>query len=138
MEEVDLGEEKPRMVVSGLVKHVPEADMQQRLAIFVCNLKPANMRSQRSEAMVLCANSPDGETVELVVPPPGSKPGDRVRVEGFPGEPDARLNPKHNIFETVSADMGIDAEGRIVYKGSALLVNGEPLTVPTVREGVIR
>lgn len=124
--------------MSGLVKHVPEEDMQNRLAIFVCNLKPANMRGQRSEAMVLCANSLDGSQVELVVPPPGSKPGDRVVVQGFDGEPDARLNPKHNIFETVSADLGIDALGQITYKGTPLTTVQGALTVPTLREGIIR
>lgn len=40
--------------------------------------------------------------VELVEPPEGSGPGDRVTVEGYDGEPDDQLNPKKKIFEQVS------------------------------------
>ena len=39
--------------------------------------------------------------VELVEPPEGSSPGDRVSVQGFQGEPDEQLNPKKKIFEQV-------------------------------------
>ena len=40
--------------------------------------------------------------VELVAPPEGSAPGDRVTVQGYDGEPDDQLNPKKKIFEQVS------------------------------------
>lgn len=39
--------------------------------------------------------------VELVEPPEGSAPGDRVSVQGYEGEPDDQLNPKKKIFEQV-------------------------------------
>ncbi|KDD72453.1 hypothetical protein H632_c3324p0, partial [Helicosporidium sp. ATCC 50920] len=78
VEEIDVGEPAPRTVVSGLVKHVPEEQMLGARVVAVCNLKPANMRGQRSEAMVLAASSADGSRVELVRPPPGAAPGDRV------------------------------------------------------------
>ena len=38
---VDVGEEKSRSVCSGLVGHVPLEEMQERTAMFMCNLKPA-------------------------------------------------------------------------------------------------
>ena len=38
---VDVGEDKTRNVCSGLVKHIPLEEMQDRLAMFMCNLKPA-------------------------------------------------------------------------------------------------
>jgi hypothetical protein len=63
VEEVDVGEAEPRTVVSGLVKFIPEEAMQQRRVVLVCNLKPANMRGIKSQAMVLAATSPDGQTV---------------------------------------------------------------------------
>ncbi len=41
VEEIDVGEEKPRQVVSGLVKHMAAEDLQGKFVILVCNLKPA-------------------------------------------------------------------------------------------------
>ena len=58
-----MGEEAPRTVVSGLVKYIPEAEMQGRRVVLVCNLKPANMRGIQSQAMVLAATAPDGSKV---------------------------------------------------------------------------
>ena len=65
VEEVEVGEGAPRQVVSGLVKYIPEADMQMRRCVLVCNLKPANMRGVKSHAMVLAATSLDGLQVQL-------------------------------------------------------------------------
>ena len=42
------------------------------------------MRGVPSEAMVMCASTPD--KVEILTPPPGCVPGDRVTCEGYPGE----------------------------------------------------
>jgi len=41
VEEIDIGEEKPRQVVSGLVRFMPESELQDRLVVLLCNLKPA-------------------------------------------------------------------------------------------------
>lgn len=51
--------------------------------MLLCNLKPAKMRGVLSQAMVMCASSP--EKVELLDPPSGAVPGDRITFEGFPG-----------------------------------------------------
>ncbi|CAB4006669.1 aminoacyl tRNA synthase complex-interacting multifunctional 1 isoform X2, partial [Paramuricea clavata] len=40
LEEIDIGEEKPRTVISGLVKHIPLEKMQDRMVMTLCNLKP--------------------------------------------------------------------------------------------------
>ena len=47
-----MGEEKPRTVISGLVKFVPEAEMQDRMAVILCNLKPSKMRGIMSEVRI--------------------------------------------------------------------------------------
>jgi tRNA-binding EMAP/Myf-like protein len=49
--------------VSGLVKHIPEAEMQQRRVVVVANLKPAAMRGITSQAMVLAATHPESGKV---------------------------------------------------------------------------
>lgn len=105
VEQIDIGEPEPRTVVSGLVKYVPIDEMQDRLLVTVCNLKPASMRGIKSFAMVLCASDAAHTKVELMAPPPGSEPGDRVYFEGFDDAarftPLELLNPKKKIFEAV-------------------------------------
>lgn len=53
------GEEQPRTIVSGLVNYVPINEMQDRLVVVLCNLKPAKMRGIESSGMVLCASMYD-------------------------------------------------------------------------------
>lgn len=42
------------------------------------------MRGVLSQAMVMCASSP--EKVEILAPPKGSVPGDRITFDAFPGK----------------------------------------------------
>eukprot|EP00775_Hariotina_reticulata_P006776 gene6776-6993_t len=136
VEEIDVGEEAgPRTVVSGLVKHYSEPEMQQRKILVVCNLKPAAMRGITSQAMVLCATSPDSGKVEFLDPPAGAKIGERVTVEGFSGEPDDVMNPKKKVFESVQPDLLTNADGLACYKGVALMTSAGPVRAPTVGPG---
>ncbi|XP_017033301.1 aminoacyl tRNA synthase complex-interacting multifunctional protein 1 [Drosophila kikkawai] len=123
LEKIDCGEPAPRTVVSGLVKFVPLEEMQNRLVVVMCNLKPAKMRGVTSEAMVMCASTPD--KVEVLSPPPGAVPGDLVHCEGYPRQPDAQLNPKKKIFETCAPDLKTNGELVACYKGAALHVPGK-------------
>lgn len=50
------GDKEPRTIVSGLVQYVPIEEMQGRLVLVLCNLKPAKMRGVESCGMVLCAS----------------------------------------------------------------------------------
>merc|ERR1712059_15280 len=127
VEEVDVGEEKPRTVISGLVKFIPEPEMQDRMAVLLCNLKPSKVRGIMSEAMVMCASTPD--KVEIMTPPPGSKAGDLVTVEGFPRDPNmGQLNPKKKIFEAVAPELGVNESNQATYKGVLWTVNCHPIT----------
>lgn len=56
VEKIDLGEEAPRTVVSGLVNFIPFEEMQGRMVVVLCNLKAAKMRGVESQGMVLCAS----------------------------------------------------------------------------------
>ncbi|XP_060950299.1 aminoacyl tRNA synthase complex-interacting multifunctional protein 1a isoform X2 [Limanda limanda] len=123
VEQVDVGEASPRTVVSGLVKHIPLDQMQNRMAVLLCNLKPAKMRGVVSQAMVMCASSPD--KVEILDPPSGAAPGDRVTFQGFPGEPDKELNPKKKVWEQVQPDLKTDGQCVATYKGAAFEVAGK-------------
>lgn len=99
IEEIEVGEEAPRTVVSGLVKFIPEDEMQKKLVVLVCNMKPVNMRGTKSHAMVLAATSPDGSKVELVQPPEGAVPGDKVFVAGSEGKTSKRCILKMLFFQ---------------------------------------
>ncbi|KAG9480276.1 hypothetical protein GDO78_011994 [Eleutherodactylus coqui] len=123
VEEVDVGEASPRTVVSGLVKHIPIEQMQNRMAVLLCNLKPAKMRGILSQAMVMCASSP--EKVEILDPPSGAAPGDRITFQGFPGEPDKELNPKKKTWEQIQPDLLTNDDCVATYKGVPFEVNGK-------------
>ncbi|KAM3939262.1 aminoacyl tRNA synthase complex-interacting multifunctional protein 1 isoform 2-T3 [Leptodactylus fuscus] len=123
VEEVDVGEASPRTVVSGLVKHIPLEQMQNRMAVLLCNLKPAKMRGVLSQAMVMCASSP--EKVEILDPPSGAVPGDRITFQGFPGEPDKELNPKKKTWEQIQPDLRTNDGCVATYKGVPFEVSGK-------------
>jgi len=131
LEEIDCGEAEPRQVISGLVRHIPIDQMQQRPCVVLCNLKPAKMRGIMSHAMVMCASTP--EKVEILDPPSGSKPGDKVTVEGFSGTPDPQLNPKKKVFEAIQPDFLVSPEGHALYKGVQWKINGQFVTAPSMR-----
>ncbi|KAK1886161.1 Aminoacyl tRNA synthase complex-interacting multifunctional protein 1 [Dissostichus eleginoides] len=97
--------------------------MQNRMAVLMCNLKPAKMRGVVSQAMVMCASSPD--KVEILDPPSGAVPGDRVTFQGFPGDPDKELNPKKKVWEQIQPDLRTDDQCVATYKGSAFEVAGK-------------
>lgn len=120
LEKIDCGEPNPRTVISGLVKFVPLEEMQNRMVVVLCNLKPVKMRGIMSEAMVMCASTP--EKVEVLAPPAGAVPGDLVHCVGFPREPDAQMNPKKKIFETVAPDLMTNGSLEACYKGAKLEV----------------
>ncbi|XP_064609518.1 LOW QUALITY PROTEIN: aminoacyl tRNA synthase complex-interacting multifunctional protein 1-like [Liolophura sinensis] len=136
VEDVNVGEEKNRTVVSGLAGKIPLEQMQDRLAVFMLNLKPAKMVGIQSEGMIMCVS--EGEKVEILVPPPGAAIGDRVTCPDYEGTPDAQLNPKKKIWEQIKPDMKTNADKAACYKGSVFSVAGKgPLTAPTLANGQI-
>ena len=103
----------------------------------LCNLKPSKLRGAPSEAMVLCASTP--EKVELLEPPSGAQPGDRVTVAGFEGEPVPECNPKNNIFGLVQVDLKTNDSLIGCYKGVPLEIKGKgPLKSTTLKNVPIK
>ncbi|XP_028178690.1 aminoacyl tRNA synthase complex-interacting multifunctional protein 1 isoform X1 [Ostrinia furnacalis] len=132
VEKIDCGEANPRTVVSGLVNHVPIDQMRDKIVMVLCNLKPVKMRGVTSEAMVMCASSP--EKVEVLIPPSEAVPGDLVSCEGYPREPEAQLNPKKKIFETCAPDLKTNDEKVACYKGNPLVIPGKgPVVAPSLK-----
>ena len=59
--------------------------MRDRMVVLMCNLKPMKVRGIDSQAMIMCAIDDDGRE-EIIDPPQGSVPGDRITFDGFSGE----------------------------------------------------
>jgi len=122
-EVIDFGEEKTRVVVSGLVKYVPLDQMLNRLVVCVTNLKPAMLKGVKSEAMVICASDVnDPNKKELIDPPADSVPGDKIFFEGHIGEPDPPINlaASNNIFKKIQVDFKTNDKCVASWKGAEM------------------
>ncbi|XP_067267731.1 tyrosine--tRNA ligase, cytoplasmic [Chanodichthys erythropterus] len=139
LEKIDVGEEQPRTVVSGLVAYISQEQLQDRLVVLLCNLKPQKMRGIESQAMLLCASiEGDPRKVEPLDPPEGSAPGDRVFVEGYEsGKPDDELKPKKKVFEKLQVDLKISGEYVAQWKEQNLMTKLGQITCKTLKGGNI-
>ena len=75
---IDLGEEKPRTIVSGIAKWYTPEEMVGKNVVVVANLKPVKLRGILSEGMVLCAEDKDGN-LKLVAPEAAMAAGSEIR-----------------------------------------------------------
>jgi len=148
---VDCGDaEGPRMIVSGLAKHVDQpASLVGKLVVVAANLAPINMRGIASEGMLLAAaarsSEPEGtDVVELVVAPDGSEIGERLVLEG--GEeggsgssdalPDAVLKSEGQMksWKRVVAALGANGEGEACFDGKKIVSSAGVCRAPTLKD----
>lgn len=142
IEKIDLGEAGgPRTIVSGLVNYIPIEEMKDRMVVILANLKPATLRGVQSHGMVLCASVDEPvRRVEPLRPPAGSKPGDKVAVEGYEdGSPDDVLNPKKKVWEKLQVDLVVNGSGEASWCGNLLLTaSGGKLTADSLKNVSIK
>lgn len=118
-EEIDVGEDKPRQIASGLRPFYKLDEMQNRDVLVLCNLKPMNLVGFPSHGMVLCASNADHTAVEFAVPPEGAKIGERVTFEGYDGEPEAQNKvAKKKMFQELAPNLKTDENGMVNWKGA--------------------
>ena len=134
-EEIDIGEEKPRLIASGLRQFYTNAsDLEGRTVLVVANLKAKKMAGFSSEGMVLCASDAAHETVKFVEAPAGSTPGERVVFEGLSGEPaSAKQIQKKKIDQTIIfGGQLVTIDGGIcTYKGKTrMMLKGGVVKAP--------
>ncbi|KAM7278067.1 hypothetical protein ACFE04_005201 [Oxalis oulophora] len=114
VEEVDIGEPEPRTICSGLVKYVPIEYLENRKVVVLANLKARNMRGVKSFGMLMAASDEAHENVELLVPPEGSLPGDRIWFgsvedgEDLPAPATPNQIQKKKIWELVQPHLKTD------------------------------
>ena len=75
---LDVGEENPRTVFSGIKPAYEPEQLKDRLTVVVANLAPRKMRFGVSEGMVLAAG-PGGKDLWLIQPDSGAQPGMRIK-----------------------------------------------------------
>ncbi|KAM9331578.1 aminoacyl tRNA synthase complex-interacting multifunctional protein 1 [Symphorus nematophorus] len=138
VQEVDVGESVPRMVVSKMGGKTQLEELQGGLAVLLCNVKACKLRGVVSQARLLCCSSSD-DSAEPLAPPTGSAPGDRVTFLNYPGEPDRELQSKQRLWERLQPDLQVDSRGVANYKGCSFEVKGKGLCrAPSLTNCIIR
>lgn len=73
---VDVGEEKPRQILSGIKQHYSPDDLVGRQFVFITNLEPRMMMGLESNGMILAA---DGEKPVPLIPQEKVPSGSKIR-----------------------------------------------------------
>lgn len=123
---VDLGQLGKKQVVAGLKKHFRKEDLTGRKAVFVANMKPAKLRGEMSEAMVLAAD--DGARVGLLEVEK-MNPGEEVHFEGTENS-----HQEITFDEFIKINMAVQA-GHVFYSGKKLISPLEEVRVHGVNDG---
>lgn len=138
VQEVDMGENSSRTVVSKVGQEAKPEELQGSLAVLLCNVKACKLKGVVSQARLLCCCISD-DCVELLVPPTGSTPGDRITFLNYPGEPDKELQSKEKVWELLQPDLQVDGRGVANYKGCSFEVKGKGLCrAPSLTNCIIR
>ncbi|CAI5465465.1 unnamed protein product [Closterium sp. Yama58-4] len=138
--QVEVAPGEVRQVVAGLRKFISQEELQGRLVCAVCNLKPAKLAGQPSQAMMLAGSHPSaeaeaGEIVKLIDPPQDAAVGDRVCIQGRPASaaPVKQLSSK--VWEKVAGLLRVQG-GAATYDGQALVTGaGGGITVQGLVDG---
>ena len=93
--------------------------------------------------MVLCAQTPDGSTVEFLSPPEGSQPGDQVFFDGYPRKPLESLPGKKNPWDLVAPRLVMDSNKIGCYKDASdkcvpFKTEKGVCTAATITNGIIK
>eukprot|EP00532_Pseudo-nitzschia_australis_P000043 CAMPEP_0168204144 /NCGR_PEP_ID=MMETSP0139_2-20121125/25237_1 /TAXON_ID=44445 /ORGANISM="Pseudo-nitzschia australis, Strain 10249 10 AB" /LENGTH=867 /DNA_ID=CAMNT_0008130055 /DNA_START=226 /DNA_END=2829 /DNA_ORIENTATION=+ len=136
IEEIDVGEDEPRTVASGLQPYLKEEDLDGRMVLVLCNLKARKMVGIPSHGMVLCASNADHTQVRLVSPPIDAKIGERVTVPDFEfeGEEAAPFAEnkigKKKVFEKIAPHLLTSKYGVPEFLGRPLMTSSGICTSP--------
>lgn len=126
-EEIDVGEDTPRQIASGLRGHYELSDLQDKKVLVVCNLKAAKIVGFSSNGMVLAAKAEDGSKVELVTPPSDAKVGERVFIEGLDGEPFSSAQvKKKKIWDNVAGGLKTSDQSVATWDGKEIMTSTGP------------
>ncbi|KAJ9527259.1 hypothetical protein QJQ45_025514 [Haematococcus lacustris] len=139
--QIELGNGETRQVCAGMQPFIPQEELQGRMVCAVCNLKPAKLAGNMSEAMLLAAEAVEGPPagegdeagaglrVRLLSPPPGSSPGDQVYLQGAQPSLDTPKQVKSEHFKAVVAVLKVADNHLASLDGVPLVTTLGPVTV---------
>uniref|UniRef100_A0A7S1XLC1 tRNA-binding domain-containing protein n=1 Tax=Phaeomonas parva TaxID=124430 RepID=A0A7S1XLC1_9STRA len=136
-EKIDVGEEEPRTICSGLRQFYTLEQMQGRRILVFCNLKPRKMGAVKSNGMVLCAEAEvnGARHVEFVDPPADAAVGERLTFEGLSGEPWVPNQiQKKKVLEGVFPGLRVNTGGEATWEGSRFMTTAGVCTAPTLTD----
>lgn len=137
-EKIDVGEDKPREIASGLRGHYQLEEMEKRKVLVVCNLKSSKMVGFESQGMVLAAKSADGSKVELIEVPEGAPVGERVVVKGDEGDPYTSTQvKKKKTWETVASELRTSEDGTATWAAKPIETSSGPCRAPSLTGALI-
>ena len=148
VEKVDVGRAEPLDVASGLGAHYKPEDIVDRLVCVVLNFEPftpKQLPSFTSRGMLLAAKDAATGKVELLLPPAGSKPGQRVGPAGCSDVAPAPLckskqwDKAKKVLCTSTHESGVVMCGPASTDPALVVFDaGEaPVVAPTVRGGSV-
>jgi methionyl-tRNA synthetase len=126
---IDFGSEQ-RQLCAGLKPYYPREELLGKHLVVVTNLKPAKLRGELSQGMLLAA---DSGSVVGVLNAPGSPPGTQVTAEGVSG----KGAPPIEIGDIAALALEAKA-GKAYINGKQLRTDGEAVRVDKGVEGRIR
>jgi len=113
--------------------------MKDSMVVVLANLKPRNMGPNfASHGMVLAGQTKDGSQVELLTPPAGSQPGDKITFAGEERKPLEQLPAKKSPWESVSKLLTVDGEGNAMWNNKHFTTDKGNVSVATIRNGTIQ
>jgi len=141
VEKVEMGEEEPRTIISGLVEYQPIEQMEGRSVVVLASLKPRNMRGIKSHGMLLCASNKEHTQVEPLRPPEGSQPGERVFFgEGSDNQPPPETPnkiQKKKIWEELQPDLKTGDDKVATWQGHPMMTSAGAITADSIAGGGI-
>ena len=142
-EEIDVGEDSPRRIASGLRPHFTEEQMLGQRLLVVSNLKAKNLVGFKSHGMVLCAAAQtegQEERVEFVEPPEGAAIGEIVTFEGLPAPQPctAAQVEKKKLWQAASSGMQTTDDCLAAWNGHVFMTQAGPCRTKSIAKGPMR
>lgn len=138
VEEIDVGEEEPRQIVSGLRAYYSLEDLEGQRCLVVSNLPKAKLAGVDSFGMVLCGSEDEKAKVEFIVPPEDAENGERVLC-GDDDAPPLTSNQvkKKKVWPKVQPKLAV-VDGKATFDGELLTAaGGQSCSPATIQKGPI-